>query len=28
MRWGYSCPHEYTVENDRSVVPSRCANQP
>jgi prepilin-type N-terminal cleavage/methylation domain-containing protein/prepilin-type processing-associated H-X9-DG protein len=24
MRWGYSCPHEYTVEDDRSVVPNRC----
>lgn len=28
MRWGYSCPHEYTVENDRSLVPARCQNQP
>ncbi len=28
IRWGYSCPHEYTVENDRSVVPKRCQNQP
>jgi prepilin-type processing-associated H-X9-DG protein len=28
MRWGYSCPHEYTVENDRSVLPARCAGIP
>lgn len=28
MRWGYSCPHEYTVEKDLSLLPRRCRGQP
>jgi prepilin-type N-terminal cleavage/methylation domain-containing protein/prepilin-type processing-associated H-X9-DG protein len=25
--WGTGCPHEYTVEADRSLVPQRCRQQ-
>ncbi len=28
MRWGVSCPHEFTVENDRTLEPVRCQTQP
>jgi prepilin-type N-terminal cleavage/methylation domain-containing protein/prepilin-type processing-associated H-X9-DG protein len=27
MRWGYACPHEYSVQDDVSVVPQRCVGR-